>query len=158
MILLILMNLLIFVILMILIPRKLQQIELKGNPIHSFDPNAFVQLPALRKLQWVPFSNLYFYDFGNLPCPCVICISRLLGSPRVLNQFPNLTGSSNLELLHMDRCSSFHWLIDWYMILASDNINIYINQYIYKSKSISRINIDRVPDNLCSQVPRLKTL
>ena len=100
-----------FVILMILIPRKLQQIELKGNPIHSFDPNAFVQLPALRKLQWVPFSNLYFYDFGNLPCPCVICISRLLGSPRVLNQFPNLTGSSNLELLHMDRCSSFHWLV-----------------------------------------------
>ena len=31
--------------------RRLQQIELKGNPIHEFDPDAFVQLPALRKLQ-----------------------------------------------------------------------------------------------------------
>ena len=32
-------------------PRKLQQIELKGNPIHEFHPDAFVHLPALRKLQ-----------------------------------------------------------------------------------------------------------
>ena len=32
---------------------------------------------------------------------------RLLGSPRVMNQFPNLTGSPNLELIHLDRCFSF---------------------------------------------------
>ena len=31
------------------------------------------------------------------------CISRLLGSPRVMNQFPNLTGCPNIELIHLDR-------------------------------------------------------
>jgi hypothetical protein len=31
--------------------RKLQQIELCGNPIHTFHHNAVVNLPSLKKLQ-----------------------------------------------------------------------------------------------------------
>lgn len=58
--------------------RNLQQIELRGNPIHNFHKNAFVELPSLKKLQ-------------------------LLGSPRTINTFPNLTGTPNLELIHLDR-------------------------------------------------------
>jgi len=63
--------------------RKLQQIELRGNPIHKFHQNAFVELPSLKKLQ-------------------------LLGSPRTINTFPNLTGTPNLELIHLDRANIEH--------------------------------------------------
>ena len=31
--------------------RFLQQVELRGNPIHHFHPDAFVNLPSLKKLQ-----------------------------------------------------------------------------------------------------------
>jgi len=60
--------------------RLLRQVELRGNPIHHFHPNSFVNLPSLKKLQ-------------------------VLGSPRVTNSFPNLTGTPGLELIHLDRVS-----------------------------------------------------
>jgi len=63
--------------------RNLQQIELRGNPIHKFHQNAFVELPSLKKLQ-------------------------LLGSPRTINTFPNLTGTPSLELIHLDRAYIVH--------------------------------------------------
>ena len=51
---------------------------MRGNPIHFYHPDAFTHLPSLNKLQ-------------------------VLGSPRGLNTFPNLTGSPLLELIHLDR-------------------------------------------------------
>ena len=58
--------------------KYLKQVELRGNPIHFYHPDAFVSLPSLTKLQ-------------------------MLGSPRGRNTFPNLTGSPGLELIHLDR-------------------------------------------------------
>ena len=59
--------------------QYLKQVELRGNPIHFYHPDAFIHLPSLNKLQ-------------------------MLGSPgRDLNTFPNLTGSPMLELIHLDR-------------------------------------------------------
>ena len=58
--------------------QYLKQVELRGNPIHFFHPDAFAGLPSLNKLQ-------------------------MLGSPRGANTFPNLTGSPHLELVHLDR-------------------------------------------------------
>ena len=48
------------------------------------------------------------------------CLSRLLGSPRVMNQFPNLTGSPNLELIHIDRWvlqRTLWWWCWWWLVV-----------------------------------------
>ena len=68
----------------------------------------------------------------HLSAAVLICLSetlcnllqRMLGSPtRVMNKFPNLTGTPNLELIHLDG-----------------------------------LNLETIPDDLCSAASKLHTL
>ncbi|XP_006822611.1 lutropin-choriogonadotropic hormone receptor-like, partial [Saccoglossus kowalevskii] len=100
---------------------RLKELDLQRNRISYIRDNAFSGNPELKIVELLGNSirSVGKYAFSNMPK-----LEKLaLSTAKDLKEFPDLTGTSSISGLHLDRCS-----------------------------------IQSVPDDLCIQLPNLKSL